>query len=219
MRSILALDQSTSATKALLFDETGVCLDEESLEHEQFYPRPGWVEHDAEEIWQNALSVLRRVVSRNTAKRHDLVGLSITNQRETVVVFDRATGRPICPAIVWQCRRGDAICAEHRAADREAMVHNLTGLRLDAYFSASKLQQLMRDRPDVCVQLKSGAALIGTIDAYLIYRLTAGRVFATDSTNASRTLLFDSRKCVRARRASARRLWTTYSSSLCRSAE
>jgi glycerol kinase len=191
MPCVLALDQSTSATKALLFDETGRCLDKESREHRQYYPQPGWVEHDAEEIWGNVLTVLRVLVGRHAARQRDFVCLSITNQRETIVVFERGSGRPLHPAIVWQCRRGNPFCTFHRDAGGEAFVHARTGLRLDAYFSASKLQWLVHHRPELARQLACGEALIGTIDAYLIYRLTGGRVFATDSTNASRTLLFD----------------------------
>lgn len=187
----LALDQSTSATKALLFDREGRVLDRESVEHAQHYPQPGWVEHDAEEIWRNTLAVLRAVAGRPVARGGDLASLSITNQRETIVVFERGTGRPLHRAIVWQCRRGDAFCAQHAADGREAAVHAKTGLRLDAYFSASKLQWLVRNHPELRTKLNDGTALIGTIDTYLIYRLTAGRVFATDTTNASRTLLFD----------------------------
>jgi len=187
----LALDQSTSATKALLFDAAGSILDREALEHRQHYPQPGWVEHDAEEIWQNTLATLKALLGRQSARVSEIAGLSITNQRETIVVFERGSGRPLCPAIVWQCRRGDPFCAAHRAAGAEPLVHRKTGLKLDAYFSASKLQWLVRNRPDVGARLADGSALIGTIDTYLIYRLTAGEVFATDSTNASRTLLFD----------------------------
>ena len=196
MPLFLALDQSTSATKALLFDADGRALDRESRDHRQHYPQPGWVEHDAEEIWQNALSVLHALVARHTPRLAEVVALSITNQRETIVVFDRATGRPLHSAIVWQCRRGDSICAEHSAAGHAPLIHARTGLKLDAYFSASKLQWLLRHRDDLRVRLSDGSALIGTIDTYLIYRLTQGRVFATDPTNASRTLLFDiSRLC------------------------
>jgi glycerol kinase len=187
----LALDQSTSATKALLFDAAGRTLDRESRDHQQYYPQPGWVEHDAEEIWQNTLAVLQSLLSRQMARTAQIVALSITNQRETIVVFDRATGRPLHRAIVWQCRRGDTYCAEHAAAGREPLVHRKTGLKLDAYFSASKLQWLVRNKPDLAAKLADGSALIGTVDAYLIYRLTERRVFATDSTNASRTLLYD----------------------------
>jgi len=191
MNFVLALDQSTSATKALLFDERGRRLDEESREHRQHHPQPGWVEHDAEEIWQNTLHVARTLLARHAGAVPGLVGLSLTNQRETVVVFDRATGRPLHPAIVWQCRRGDDLCAEQARAGRAAVIHARTGLRLDAYFSASKLQWLVRRHPELARQLAAGKALAGTIDAYLIHRLTGGAVFATDATNASRTLLYD----------------------------
>ncbi len=191
MPFVLALDQSTSATKALFFDADGRCLDHEAREHRQLYPQPSWVEHDAEEIWQNALATLRTVASRQAQHWKDTVCLSITNQRETIVVFDRATGRPLHPAIVWQCRRGDGICAEHIAAGDAPLVQRRTGLPVDAYFSASKLQWLVRNQPGLAAKLETGTALIGTVDAYLIYRLTGGRVFATDATNASRTLLFD----------------------------
>jgi glycerol kinase len=212
MPCILALDQSTSATKALLFDTAGHCLDRESREHRQYYPQPGWVEHDAGEIWQNTLAVLRTLVARHcacsggpcppsgtqgvplpvgTADATEIAGLSLTNQRETIVVFDRATGRPLYPAIVWQDRRGNPLCAAQAAAGREPAIHARTGLKLDAYFSGSKLQWLVGYHPELRRQLAAGEALIGTIDAYLIYRLTGGAVFATDTTNASRTLLYD----------------------------
>jgi len=187
----LALDQSTSATKALLFDADGRALDRESREHAQHYPQPGWVEHDAEEIWQNTLAALRALLARHAARRDEIAALALTNQRETVVIFERDTGRPLHRAIVWQCRRGDEFCAAHAAAGCESAVHRKTGLKLDAYFSASKLQWLVRNRPELRARLSDGSALIGTIDTYLIYRLTGGRVFATDSTNASRTLLYD----------------------------
>ncbi len=191
MPLFLGLDQSTSATKALLFDASGRVLERESREHRQYYPQPGWVEHDAEEIWQNTLAALGAILGRPAAQAGDIASLSITNQRETVVVFDRVTGRPLRPAIVWQCRRGDAFCTAHAAAGREGLIHRKTGLKLDAYFSASKLQWIVRNQPELRAKLADGSALICTIDTYLIYRLTAGRVFATDFTNASRTLLFD----------------------------
>jgi glycerol kinase len=191
MSLVLALDQSTSATKALLFDAAGHALDRESRDHAQHYPQPGWVEHDAEEIWKNTLAVLRAIVDRQAARVGEFVALSITNQRETIVVFDRATGRPLHRALVWQDRRGDAICAEHVAAGHEALIHRKTGLKIDGYFSASKLQWLVRQHPELRAKLAAGSALIGTIDAYLIHRLTGGKVFACDTTNASRTLLFD----------------------------
>jgi glycerol kinase len=188
---ILALDQSTSATKALLFDAEGRVLEREAREHRQHYPEPGWVEHDADEIWSNTLDVLGTVVRRAGEGAARIAALSITNQRETIVLFERGSGRPVHPAIVWQDRRGDALCAAQAAAGREAALHRKTGLKLDAYFSASKLQWLLRERADLRERVERGEVLVGTIDAYLVYRLSAGKVFATDHTNASRTLLFD----------------------------
>ncbi len=189
MPLFLALDQSTSATKALLFDAEGRSLDREARDHAQHYPQPGWVEHDAEEIWQNTLTVLRTLLARNPDKVGEIAALSITNQRETIVVFERGSGRPLHRALVWQDRRGDGFCAAAKA--HEALVHRTTGLKIDGYFSASKLQWLVRHQPGLKAKLADGSALIGTIDAYLIYRLTGGKVFATDTTNASRTLLYD----------------------------
>jgi glycerol kinase len=194
MTHILAIDQSTSATKAVLFDAAARAVDRESRDHRQIYPQPGWVEHNAEEIWQNTLAVLREIVRRNPDKLADTLGLAITNQRETFVVFDAKTGRPLHNAIVWLCRRGDAICHELRAAGHERAVRDKTGLKLDTYFSAPKLKWLLSANPEIRRQLEKGTALVSTIDAYLIFRLTGGEVFATDSTNASRTLLYDVRK-------------------------
>jgi glycerol kinase len=191
MSYVLAIDQSTSATKAVLFDDGGRLVDRASREHRQIYPQPGWVEHDAEEIWQNTLGVLRDIACRNAERLSEVIGLAITNQRETCVVFDRVSGRPLHHAIVWQCRRGDTICQELLSAGNDELVRGRTGLKVDAYFSGSKLKWLLREVPEIRRQVERGDALVGTIDTYLIYRLTGGAVFATDSTNASRTLLFD----------------------------
>jgi glycerol kinase len=189
MATILAIDQSTSATKALLFDAAGRLLDKASLDHRQIYPQPGYVEHDADEIWRNTLAATKTLLDRHRDGIGAISHLSITNQRETIVVFERGTGRPLHNAIVWQCRRGDPVCAE--LAKHNDLVARKTGLKIDTYFSASKLTWLLRNHPELARKLRDGDALIGTIDAYLIYRLTNGRVFATDHTNASRTLLFD----------------------------
>ena len=191
MSLILAIDQSTPATKAVLFDASGKILAKASQGHRQIYPMPGWVEHDAEQIWQNVLSVIRDIARKNSRYVRRIAALSITNQRETVVVFDRNTGRPLHHALVWQDRRGDGICQKLRAQGHEALVRRKTGLKIDTYFSASKLKWLIAQKPFIASKLKSGEALIGTIDTYLIHRLTRGAVFATDFTNASRTLLFD----------------------------
>ncbi len=191
MARYLAIDQSTSATKALLFAADGRLIDKESIEHAQLYPKPGWVEHDAEEIWRNTLQSLTVLVGRHPDARGDLRCLSITNQRETIIVFEKGSGRPLYPAMVWQCRRGAGLCREAETEGLGEDVAEKTGLRIDAYFSASKLKWLVTQHPEIAAKLSEGEALVGTIDAYLIYRLTAGRTFATDTTNASRTLLFD----------------------------
>ncbi len=187
----LAIDQSTSATKALLFSAEGRLVDQASISHRQHYPRSGWVEHDAEEIYNNMLKVVTVLLQRCPDQWNNLLALSITNQRETFVLFDRETGRPLYNAIVWQCRRGDAICRRLVEAGSEARVHELTGLKIDTYFPASKLRWLLDERPDLCARLAEGSALFGTMDTYLIYRLTGGKVYASDHTNASRTLLYD----------------------------
>jgi glycerol kinase len=194
MTLILAIDQSTSATKAVLFDAAGAIVDRASREHRQIYPQPGWVEHDADEIWQNVLAAIREVADRQRGRWSEVAGLSVTNQRETFVVFDRATGRPLHNAIVWQCRRGDAVCRELRDAGHGPAVLAKTGLKLDTYFSGSKLRQLLADQPDVAENVRAGDAVVGTIDAYLVHQLTGGATFATDATNASRTLLYDARE-------------------------
>jgi glycerol kinase len=191
MPVILAIDQSTSATKAILFNEAGKILDKAAREHRQIYPQPGWVEQDADEIWQNLLAAIHKLAGRNRNIFSQLAGLSITNQRETIVVFERHTGKPLHPAIVWQCRRSENICAQLRDQGLEEMVRSKTGLKIDTYFSASKLKWLLAAQPDLAAKLAADEAIIGTIDTYLIYRLTKGAVFATDYTNASRTLLFN----------------------------
>ncbi|MBS3750572.1 MAG: glycerol kinase GlpK [Anaerolineales bacterium] len=191
MSVILGIDQSTSATKALLFTSEGVLIDSVSLSHEQIYLRPGWVEHDPDEIYHNTVSAVGALLDAHPDRVDDLLCMSITNQRETIVVFDAESGKPLHNAIVWQCRRGEAICAELRSTGHEEMVHQRTGLTLDTYFSASKLRWLSENVPELQDKLNRREALIGTIDTYLIYRLTGQTVFATDHTNACRTLLFN----------------------------
>jgi len=189
MTITLAIDQSTAGTKALLFDERGSVLAKASRPHQQYYPQPGWVEHDADEIYLNTLAVCRALLAQQPVAQVDAI--SITNQRETFVIFERETGKPLHHAIVWQCRRGEPICADLIAAGHSEQVRRITGLTIDTYFPASKIKWLLDERPDLREQVERGAALIGTIDAYLIYRLTGGAVFASDHTNACRTLLYD----------------------------
>ena len=191
MTYILAIDQSTSATKAVLFDAAGRVVDRAAREHRQIYPQAGWVEHDAEEIWQNVLAVLRELASRNAepsccggcAGDHE----SARNGRRV----RQRTGRPLHNAIVWQCRRGEPICQELRDAGHE---RRFAPKPASSSTPISRLEAQMADpraKPEIRRQLESGDALIGTIDTYLIYRLTKAEVFATDHTNASRTLLYD----------------------------
>ena len=194
MTYVLAIDQSTSATKAVLFDSTGRVVDQASREHRQIYPQAQWVEHDAEEIWQNVLTVLREIAGRQADRLKAAIGLAITSQRETVVIFDQRTGRPLRNAIVWQCGRGAPICQKLADEGYDETVRLKTGLKLDTYFSGSKLKWLAEAEPQIHQALEHGTAVVGTIDAYLVYRLTRHAVFATDPTNASRTLLFDIRK-------------------------
>jgi glycerol kinase len=191
MSMILAIDQSTSATKALLFNPDGTLVDKAVRDHTQHYPQPGWVEHDAEEIYANVLAAVRALLDRHPGARSDVLCVSITNQRETIVVFDRVTGKPLYHAIVWQCRRGDPICTALIEQGHGDTVQQKTGLKIDTYFPASKLTWLFDNVPEIKQRVTNGDALIGTIDTYLIYRLTGGAVIATDHTNACRTLLYN----------------------------
>ena len=165
MKHILAIDQSTSATKALLFTTAGDLIAQAAVEHRQYYPQPGWVEHDAEEIYQNTLAAVRTLLDQTGISAADLLCLSITNQRETIVAFDRATGAPLHRAIVWQCRRGDPICQQMIAAGYGDMVQQKTGLRIDTYFPASKLTWLFENAPEIAAAARAGTACSGTIAA------------------------------------------------------
>jgi len=187
----LAIDQSTSATKAILFNSSGEVVDQVSLPHQQIYAKPGWVEHDAEAIYQNTLLVVDKLFHQNSDVWTQVSFVSITNQRETFVVFERGTGKPLYHAIVWQCRRGDEICSELSASGVDDLIRQKTGLKIDTYFPGAKIKWLFDNEPEIHEKVSQGEALIGTIDSYLIYRLTRGQVFATDHSNASRTLLYD----------------------------
>jgi glycerol kinase len=191
MSVMLAIDQSTSATKAILFDTTGHLIAKQAINHQQYYPQQGWVEHNAEEIYQNTITVIGQVLAAHSELTSELLCLSITNQRETFVVFEKETGRPLYNAIVWQCRRGEPLCTHLINEGHSAKVQRITGLKIDTYFPAAKMTWLLTERPDLRQKLESGQALLGTIDTYLIYRLTNHQVFASDHTNACRTLLFD----------------------------
>ncbi len=190
---ILALDQGTTSTRAILFTADGTALAEAGRPLHQHYPSDGWVEHDADEIFDAAVAVLNEAVDKAGVSLADVAAIGITNQRETVVVWDRVSGRPIHNAIVWQDRRTEALCAQLRDAGREDRVTRITGLLLDPYFSGTKLAWLLDEVPGARQAAVAGELLAGTIDSWLIWKLTGGRVHATDATNASRTLLYDIR--------------------------
>ena len=181
----MAVDQSTSASKVFLLDARGQIAERFSKSHRQYYPAPGHVEHDAQEIWQNVREGIRAL----SQDGREIAGLAISNQRETTVLWDRQTGEPLCPAVVWQDVRGQYIC--HELAAYADNIRKLTGLTLSAYFPAAKAAAKLREEPKLRQLAQEGRLCIGTVDSYLIYRLTGGSVFRTDLSNASRTQLMD----------------------------
>lgn len=186
---ILALDQGTTSSRAILFDRSGNIVAVEQQEFEQIYPQPGWVEHDPLEIWTSQLGVAQRLLQKKAAKAADVAAIGITNQRETTVVWDKQTGQPICNAIVWQDRRTAPICDQLKADGYENLIKQKTGLVVDAYFSGTKIKWILDNIPDARVRAEKGELLFGTIDTWLLWRLTGKH--CTDVSNASRTLLFD----------------------------
>jgi glycerol kinase len=193
---VLALDQGTTSSRAILFDREGNVCASASQEFKQYYPQPGWVEHDAEEIWQSQRAVAEKVMAEGPEGRvrpADLAAIAITNQRETVVLWDRATGKPLNHAIVWQCRRTAPMCDRIRQEGFHQTLREKTGLVTDAYFSGTKIAWLLENVPGARERAARGELACGTIDAWLIWNLTRGRTHATDVSNASRTLLFNLR--------------------------
>jgi glycerol kinase len=194
MTYILALDQGTTSSRTIVFDQTGQIKAIAQQEFTQIFPKPGWVEHDPKEIWQSQLTTLRDAVSRAGITPQALSCLGITNQRETTLVWDRRTGEPIYNAIVWQDRRAEQTCARLREHGREALVETKTGLRIDAYFSATKLHWLLENIPNARTHANQGHLAFGTVDTWLIWHLTGGKRHVTDVSNASRTMLFNIHK-------------------------
>jgi glycerol kinase len=190
---LLALDQGTTSSRAILCDREGNARAAASQEFKQYYPQPGWVEHDAEEIWQSQRVVAEKVIHQAKAAPEDIAAIGITNQRETVLLWARATGRPIHRAIVWQCRRTAPMCDRIRAEGFDKVLREKTGLVTDAYFSGTKIAWLLENVPGVRERAERGELACGNIDTWLIWNLTRGRVHVTDVTNASRTLLFNLR--------------------------
>ncbi|MEM9847707.1 MAG: glycerol kinase GlpK [Bacteroidota bacterium] len=194
MQYILALDQGTTSSRAILFDKDSNICGVAQQEFTQIYPKPGWVEHDANEIWQTQLKVAQAVLRKNQVKASQIAAIGITNQRETAVVWDKNTGEPIHNAIVWQDRRTAGICDELKAAGEEAYIRENTGLVVDAYFSGTKVKWMLDHVEGARKQAEEGSLLFGTIDSWLIWKLTGGKQHITDYTNASRTLMYNIRQ-------------------------
>ncbi|WP_193368466.1 glycerol kinase GlpK [Pelagibius marinus] len=195
-RTILAIDQGTTSSRAILFSSDGRRLGQAQKELPQHFPRSGWVEHDAEDIWRDTVAVMGGALADAGKSAEDVAAIGITNQRETTVIWDRATGEPIHKAIVWQDRRTAEFCQELRAQGAEEVVRQRTGLLLDPYFSGTKIAWLLDNVPGARERAERGELAFGTIDCFLLWRLTGGRVHATDATNAARTLIFDISKQV-----------------------
>lgn len=188
---VLALDQGTTSSRAILFDQQGQIQGLAQQEFRQIYPMPGWVEHDASEIWHTQLKVAREVLLSSGVAPSQIAAVGVTNQRETLVLWEKSTGLPVHNAIVWQCRRSAEICAELKALGHEPLFRAKTGLVLDAYFSGTKLKWLLDQEPELRTRAEKGELLAGTIDTWLLYNLTGGKVHATEPSNASRTLLYN----------------------------
>ena len=192
---ILALDQGTTSSRAILFDHSGRIVAVAQKEYRQIYPKPGWVEHDANEIWATQLSVAKQVLRKAKLKAADIAGIGITNQRETTILWDRETGEPIANAIVWQDRRTSAVCDRLKKERHGNLVRKRTGLVIDAYFSGTKIQWLLDHVKGARALAKKGRLAFGTVDSWLVWKLTGGERHVTDVTNASRTMVFNIRKC------------------------
>jgi len=190
-QAILALDQGTTGSTALVFDGEGEVVGRAYAELTQSYPQPGWVEHDPEEIWRTSHRVMVAALAHAGVPAREVAAIGITNQRETTVVWDRATGAPVHPAVVWQSRQTAGICEELRQRDLEPLFRERTGLVVDAYFSGTKIRWILDRHPEVRERAENGEVLFGTVDTWLLWKLTGGAVHATEPTNASRTLLFN----------------------------
>jgi glycerol kinase len=191
MKHILALDQGTTSSRAIVFDHSGNVVASVQKEFRQIFPQPGWVEHDANEIWASQLHTAKEAVAKAGLTAADIAAIGITNQRETTVVWDRATGAPVHNAIVWQDRRTAAACDRLKARGLEPLIKRKTGLVIDAYFSGTKIEWMLKNVPGVRAKAKAGELAFGTVDSWLVWNLTGGRVHVTDPSNASRTMLFN----------------------------
>ena len=191
MKYIMALDAGTTSNRCILFNQAGEMCSVAQKEFTQYFPKPGWVEHDANEIWTTQLGVALSAMNQIGAGAADIAAIGITNQRETTIVWDKETGEPVYHAIVWQCRRTSAYCDELKARGLTEKFREKTGLVIDAYFSATKLKWILDNVPGARAKAEAGRLLFGTVETWLIWKLTCGRVHVTDYTNASRTMLFN----------------------------
>ena len=188
---VLALDEGTTSARAIIFDREAQIVGMTQHEFTQYYPRPGWVEHDPMEIWASQYSAMTECIAKNGIAPDEIAAIGITNQRETTVVWEKETGKPICNAIVWQCRRTADICDKMVADGLNDLIRQKTGLRIDAYFSGTKLKWILDTLPDARERAKRGELLFGTIDTWLLWKLTGGIAHITDRTNASRTMMYN----------------------------
>ena len=188
---IVAIDQGTTSSKAILFDTTGKSLFKSQLEFRQYFPKNGWVEHNPEEIWNKTKKVLVNVINESKKLKGEILTIGITNQRETTILWNKVSGKPIYNAIVWQDRRTADFCKKYRSNKRERLINRKTGLLIDPYFSGTKIKWIINNVPKAKKLLRKKLLLFGTIDTFLLWRLTKGRSHATDSTNASRTMLYN----------------------------
>ena len=188
---VMALDAGTTSNRCILFDRQGAIRAMAQKEFTQFFPKPGWVEHDANEIWSGMLGVAVEAMHKINATAADIAAIGITNQRETTIVWDKSTGEPVCPAIVWQCRRTSQYCDSLKEQGLVDFFREKTGLVIDAYFSGTKLRWILDDLPGVRARAEKGELLFGTVETFLIWKLTGGRAHVTDYSNASRTLMFN----------------------------
>ena len=191
MKAILAIDQGTTSTRAIVFSVNGEKLYSSQSEIKQYFPKNGWVEHDPDEIWKTTLKTLKNVINKCKKKNIEILTIGITNQRETTVMWDKINGKPVYKAIVWQDRRKDTLCQKLRKKNLENKIRKKTGLFIDPYFSGTKINWIIKNVKKVKKLLDNKRLLFGTIDTYIIWKLTGGKVHATDATNASRTMLYN----------------------------
>jgi len=188
---ILALDQGTTSSRAIIFDRAGKIVGQSSREFEQIYPQPGWVEHDPEGIWRSQAEVARAVLRETQLTAQDIAAIGITNQRETTVVWHRSTGEPVYNAIVWQDRRTADLCESLKERGWISKIQQKTGLVIDPYFSGTKLKWILDNVPGAAEKAAAGDLLFGTVDTFLMWRMSEGSIYSTDYSNASRTMLFN----------------------------